>query len=285
MKRIIALGFFDGVHLGHGALLRRTVELAAEYDAAPSVLSFDAPPVKSVELINSPHDRADIIKRQYGISDMIFLHFDEALRRMPWEEFTDRLVSDFGAVHLVAGYDFRFGYMGAGDAEKLRERCALLGVGCDIVGRVELEGGVVSSTRIRALLKNGEIEAANRLLGHPFFLTDTVHNGFRLGRTMGFPTVNMRFESGVMAPKYGVYAGKAYILTTGEVYGCVTNIGVRPTVGGTDAVSVESYLKGFSGNLYGERLRVELSSFIRPETKFASVDELREQIKRDAEYC
>ena len=128
-NRVIALGFFDGVHLGHGALLEETVKTARQIGAAPSVISFDAPPVKAVELINSPHDRADIIRRQYGIDDIIFLHFDDELRTMPWERFVEWLCEDFGAVHLIAGYDFRFGYMGAGNAEKLKEKCASLGIG------------------------------------------------------------------------------------------------------------------------------------------------------------
>lgn len=281
MARVMALGFFDGVHLGHGALLTRTRQVALERSAEPAVLSFDAPPVKAVSLILSPQDRADIIRRQYGIQEVLFLHFDEALRHMPWEEFAERLVTDFGAVHLVAGYDFRFGYQGAGTAALLREKCAALGIGCDIVGKVELDGAAVSSTRIRALLTAGDMAGATRLMGHPWFLTDTVHTGLRLGRTMGFPTVNMRLSPGVLVPRHGVYTGTATRLRDGSRWKCLTNIGQRPTVSAGDQVTVESYLQAFQGSLYGEPLRLELTTFLRPERKFGSLEELQAQIALD----
>ncbi len=124
MKRVIALGFFDGVHIGHGALLKRTSEIAEELGAYPAVMTFDVPPMKSVELITSPAERADIIRRQYGIEDIILLHFDEKMRRMLWNDFILMLRDRYDAVCLVAGYDFRFGYMGDGDSEKLKSECA-----------------------------------------------------------------------------------------------------------------------------------------------------------------
>ena len=286
-KRVIALGFFDGVHLGHGALLRLTVSRAAELGVEPAVISFDVPPSKTLDnepvpLINSSLDRAGIMKRLYGIEDLIFLHFDRELRHMEWWKFIEWLQSDFGAVHLVAGYDFRFGYKGAGNVDLLREKCAQLGIGVDIVDKVSVDGEAVSSTRIRSMLLDGRCEEANSLLGHHHLLTDFVRNGYRFGRTLGTPTINMRFEEGVLVPRHGVYIAQAHILSSGEVYPAVTNIGVRPTVGGEDAVSVESHLLGFSGNLYGKMIRVEFHKFLRPEIKCDQVEQLRDQIRRDA---
>lgn len=286
-QRVIALGFFDGVHLGHAALLKSARELAAEYGVEPAVISFDTPPGKTAEglpvpMINSPLDRADIMRRLYGIEDLIFLHFDDVLRHMPWDIFVEWLRSDFGAVCLVAGYDFRFGYRGAGDAELLRKKCSELGLGCHIVPPVTAGGEPISSTRIRALLAGGQCAEAGELLGHRHLLTDAVRSGYRFGRTLGTPTVNMRFEDGVLVPRHGVYIAEAHILKTGQCWPAVTNIGVRPTVGGKTEVSVESHLLGFEGNLYGFQLRVEFYKFLRDEIRFSKIEDLRDQIRSDA---
>ncbi len=286
-ERVIALGFFDGVHLGHAALLREASRIAGETGVTPAVLSFDTPPGKTIEgrlvpMINSPLDRADILRRLFGLEDLIFLHFDDELRHMAWDRFVEWLKSDFGAVCLVAGWDFRFGYGGYGNAELLREKCGRLGIGCRIIPPVLAEGEPISSTRIRALLEEGKCQEANALLGHRHLLTDTVRHGYRFGRTLGTPTVNMRFEEGVLVPRRGVYIAEAHLLSSGARYPAVTNIGVRPTVGGEDAVSVESHLLGFSGNLYGQRIRVEFYRFLRDEQKFDRIQDLRDRIRQDA---
>lgn len=286
-QRVIALGFFDGVHLGHAALLRAACTLAGQYNVTPAVISFDTPPGKAIDgqpvpMINSPLDRADIMRRLFGVEDLIFLHFDDELRHMPWDRFVKWLKTDFGAVCLVAGYDFRFGYRGAGNAELLEEKCAELGIGCHIVPPVLWDGEPVSSTRIRALLLDGQCQTAASLLGHRHFLTDTVRSGYRFGRTLGTPTINMRFEEGVLVPRHGVYIAEAHILQSNQCFPAVTNIGVRPTVGGETVVSVESHLLGFEGNLYGRRIRVELYKFLRDEIKFDRIEQLRDQIRADA---
>ncbi len=286
-RRVIALGFFDGVHLGHAALLKAAAELAAQYKVTPAVISFDTPPEKTIDgqpvpMINSPLDRADIMRRLFGIDDLIFLHFDDELRHMPWDRFVEWLKTDFGAVCLVAGYDFRFGFKGAGNAELLNRKCAELGIGCHIVPPVLFDGEPISSTRIRALLLDGQCRKAVALLGHRHFLTDAVRSGYRFGRTLGTPTINMRFEDGVLVPRHGVYIAEAHILQSGQCFPAVTNIGVRPTVGGETAVSVESHLLGFDGNLYGRRIRVELYRFLRDEIKFDRIEQLRDQIRSDA---
>ncbi len=286
-QRVIALGFFDGVHLGHAALLIEARRLAEKYGVEPAVISFDTPPCKTVDglpvpMINSPLDRADIMRRLYGIDDLIFLHFDDELRHMAWDRFVEWLKNDFGAVCLVAGCDFRFGYKGAGSAELLRQKCGELNLGCFIVPPVLAGGEPISSTRIRSLLIEGHCREAVELLGHRHLLTDAVRSGYRFGRTLGTPTINMRFEDGVLIPRHGVYIAEAHILKTGQCYPAVTNIGVRPTVGGKSAVSVESHLLGFDGNLYGHQIRVEFYRFLRDERKFDKIEQLRNQIRHDA---
>ena len=197
--KVIALGFFDGVHLGHGALLRRTVEEAKRRGVRSAVFTWAQPPKEvvtgvPVPLINSPEDRADLARRIYGIQQVILAPFDEAMMTMPWQDFiTELLVKRHGAVHLVAGHDYHFGYKNQGDPRLLQEKCRELGIGCDIIPKVELEGVTVSSTYIRTLVEAGDVERAALFLGHRHCLTQTVVHGHRLGRTLGIPTVNLTF--------------------------------------------------------------------------------------------
>ena len=286
-KRVIALGFFDGVHIGHGELLKRTKERAAEHHAMPSVLSFDVHPDtlvfgKEVPLINSAIGREEIIRRCYGIENVVFIHFNRRVMQMDWRDFLEDLIRDLQICHIVVGHDFCFGYKGLGTAERLRQYCAEHGLGCDVIPPVMLDGQIVSSTHIRELIAAGKIEEANRWLGHPHTLADTVHSGYHLGRKLGTPTINMFFPHGVIVPRHGVYATKVY-LESGESYIAVTNVGVRPTVSQDDRVSVESHLLDYSGNLYGRQARVEFYSFLRDETKFSDYAALSEQIHKDAE--
>ena len=287
IKRAIALGFFDGVHLGHAALLNKTKERAAQEGASPSVLSFDVHPDnlvfgKEVPLINSPIGREEIIRREFGIDNVVFIHFNQHVMRMPWKEFIDAIIEELRICWIVVGHDFCFGYRGEGTAERLRDYCAQRGIGCDIIPPVTLDGRVSSSTYIRTLIAAGDMEQANRYLGHPHMLADTVHSGYHLGAKMGAPTINMYFPEGVIVPRHGVYAAKVF-LEDGSGYVAVTNVGVRPTVSDNNRVNVESHLLDYSGNLYGRQARVEFYKFLREEKKFDGFEELSAQIKRDAE--
>ena len=286
IKRAIALGFFDGVHLGHGALLEQTKKRAAELGAIPSVLSFDVHPDtlvfgKEVPLINSALGREEIIRRCYGIDNVVFIHFNKHTMRMPWQEFADTIIEELNLAWIVVGYDFCFGYKGEGTAEKLKAYCAERGVGCDIIQPVTLDGHVVSSTYIRSLIAAGDMEQATRYLGHPHTLQDTVHSGYHLGTKIGAPTINMRFPDGVLIPRHGVYAAKVF-LEDGSEHVAVTNVGVRPTFSEGGRVTVESHLLNYAGNLYGRQARVEFHKFLRPEVKFDTFEELKAQIRRDA---
>ena len=285
-KTVIALGFFDGVHRGHGALLRKAAERAGELNAAPAVFTFDRSPKefvtgKPVLLINSNDDRRDIIRRVYGIQRVIFAPFDREMMTMPWQDFiTELLVKQYGAVHLVAGHDYRFGHKNEGTVERLREKCRELGLGCDIIPKVELEGITVSSTYIRTLLEQGDVERAALFLGHPHCLSQTVRHGQRLGRTIGIPTVNLAVPAHVLTPKRGVYITRAF-LPDGRSCPGVTNVGTRPTVTEGDTVSVETYLLGFDGDLYGQTVRLDFYKRLRGEVKFPSLEALRQEILRN----
>lgn len=285
-KKVMALGFFDGIHIGHAALMNMIIKRAQEYDAEPAVLTFDVHPdslvfKKNVPLINSADDRERILSRCFGIDDVVVVHFSQSVMHMDWKVFIDELIDDMDLCHIVVGHDFKFGYKGLGTAEKLKEYCAQRGVGCDIIPPVCKDGVIVSSTLIRGLIESGEIEKANEYLGRPHTLTDVVRSGYHLGTQMGTPTINMRFPDGVIIPRHGVYAAKAYV--AGEEYMSVTNVGVRPTVSEDGGVNVESFLLDFTGNLYGRLVRLDFYKFMRPERKFDDIDELAAQIKHDAE--
>lgn len=283
---VLALGFFDGVHRGHAALLRQAV-LVSEREGIPSaVMTFDTHPDtlvrgEPVELINSAPDRAWLIRHYFHIDRVEFFRFTEDTMRTPWRTFLDTIRSELGAVHFVVGYDFRFGWRGEGTAALLRDYCRENALGCDIIDPVVIDGITVSSTYIRGLLKAGNMREAERFMGHPHILSDMVRHGRALGRKLGAPTVNMRFAPGVLIPRYGVYAAKAHLRE--GVFSAVTNIGVRPTVSSDNTVSVESHLLDYSGNLYGRPVLLEFVEHIRDEIAFSSVDELSAQISADTE--
>lgn len=285
-KKVMALGFFDGIHIGHGALMERTRAVAESLGAESAVLTFDIHPdtfVKGerVELINSAADRSYILSRWFGIDNVYFIHFNEQTMRMHWQDFIENIIETYNAVHFVVGHDFCFGYRGQGKATVLKAYCEEHGLGCDIIEPVMRDGQVISSTLIRSLLAAGETEKANEYLGHPHVLTDTVRTGYRIGRsTLDAPTINMVFGEGVLIPRRGVYATRVVLPDGNHV--AVTNVGVRPTFGG-DRVTVETNILDYEADLYGQKVCVEFHAFIRPERRFDSPEALMRQIKLDTQ--
>ncbi len=287
-KRVIALGFFDGVHLGHAALLRRTAEEAQKRGCIPAVFTFDRPPKEVVTgvpcpLINSPEDRRDLVRRLYGIKEVIMAPFDQEMMTTSWEDFVVKLlVGRWRAVHLVAGHDHRFGHKNQGTPELLQEKCAQLGLGCDIIPKVEISGVTVSSTYIRRLVELGQVERANRFLGHPHTLTGAVRHGRGLGTSRLFPTANLTVPPHVLVPSHGVYATQVHF-PDGQSRPAVTNVGTRPTVNNGTDVTVEACILDFDGDLYGQTLRLEFYRHLRDEIRFSSLNALRDQIAMDAQ--
>ena len=287
-EKVIALGFLDGVHLGHAALLRRTVEAAAQRGVTPAVFTFDRPPKEVVTgvpcpLINSAEDRRELVRRLYGIQEVIMVPFDREMMTTPWDKFvTDILVGRYHAVHLVAGHDHHFGHKNQGSPELLLEKCAELGLGCDIIPKVEVGGITVSSTYIRRLVELGQISRANRFLGHPHTLTGSVRHGRGIGSSRLYPTANLIIPPHVLVPSHGVYVTRA-TLPEGASYAAVTNVGTRPTVNNGTDITVEACLLDFEGDLYGKTLRLEFFEHLRDEVRFDSLDALKAQIAADAE--
>lgn len=282
-RTIYALGFFDGVHLGHQALLKAAVELAADTGAIPGAVTFSSHPDslilgKTPKLLNTGEDRNALLGA-YGIQSIFELPFDEEVKNTHWSSFLAQLVES-GAAGFVCGDDFRFGAGGLGTPKKLAAFCQKRGIPYAVVPQQEIDGVRVSSTHIRQLLEQGEMEQANRFLGHPHILSGEVVEGRKLGRTIGIPTANMEIPEGLAVPRLGVYAGVTVV--DGKNYLTVTNIGSRPTVGGHQ-VRAESWLLDFEGDLYGKPMTLAFLKFLRPEKKFESLEELKAQILLDAE--
>ena len=287
-EKVIALGFFDGVHLGHAALLRRTVEEAARRGVTSAVFTFDRPPKEVVTgqpcpLINSPGDRADLMRRLFGIQEVIMVPFDQEMMTTSWEDYIKKiLVERYHAVHLVAGHDHHFGHKNQGSPDLLVQKCRELGLGCDIIPKVEISGITVSSSYIRRLVELGQIDRANRYLGHPHILTSTVLHGRGIGSSRLFPTANLAIPPHVLVPSHGVYVTRV-TLADGSAYPAVTNVGTRPTVDNGSDVTVEACLLDFEGDLYGQPIRLEYFQHIRDEIRFDSLDALKAQIAADVE--
>ncbi len=281
-KTIYALGFFDGVHTGHQALLKACRLLAREMGAKAGVLTFENHPSallagSATGLLTTPAERKRLFLEQ-GMEEILCLPFDKALQQMSWQAFYSLLRQRYGAGGFVCGEDFRFGAGGKGTALLLQEKCRQDGLPCTVVPQQKIGEEAVSSSKIRRLLEAGDVKKANLFLGRPHRLTGQVLPGKQLGRTIGIPTANIPYPvQGVQLP-YGVYAALAWV--DGKSYRAVTNIGTRPTVNG-QGVTVESWLEDFTGDLYGKEISLEFFAYLRPEQKFGALGELKAQIAAD----
>ena len=281
-KYILALGFFDGAHLGHQALLTAGTHLAERAGCDAGAVIFTSHPDTLVAgrtppLINTVQERKRLLLG-YGVSGFLELPFDRAMMNMHWQTFLEMLL-DKGAAGFVCGDDFRFGKGGEGNACLLAQFCRERELPYAVVPEQTVDGARVSSTRIRALIEGGKMAEAARLLGHPHILSGTVVPGRQLGRTIGIPTANLALPDGVICPAFGVYACRA--VADGREYMAVTNVGVRPTVSGS-GVTVEPWLLDFDSDLYGKELTLEFYAFLRPERKFDSLEELQAEIRKNA---
>ncbi len=287
----IALGCFDGVHLGHAALFRTLRENAAGRKCA--AWTFAPPedgklcPVKGKPRIVSFEHKCELLS-QNGVDHAFLYDFSEVCS-LSCEEFVDKiLIGECGCGLAVCGYNFTFGRYASGNADTLRDLLSRHGIKTLIVENVQTDGISVSSEGIREALAVGDVELAEKMLGREYTVKAPVIGGRHLGRKWGFPTVNQHFFDGAAVPRKGVYASSCII--DGKKYGAVTNIGVRPTVSeGKDTVTAETHIFDFTGDLYGKTLSVAIKHFIRPEKRFENGDELKnavlEDIETAREYC
>ena len=274
-KTIYALGFFDGVHIGHAALLATCREVAREGRWNSGVVTFSAHPDTLVmgqtpRLINTPADRERLLRQGYGMDTVVTLPFDKKMRDTPWKDYLELLRRDYDAAGFVCGADFRFGAGGAGNAGLLAIYCRAESLPWAVVPEQTLDGIRISSTYIRELIEGGEMSTAVKFLGHPHILTGQVIHGRHLGSTLGIPTANLRLPPELAVPKFGVYICRCVI--DGKPY---------PAVSGQD-VTVEPWILDYEGDLYGRELTLEFCRFLRPERKFPDLQSLKEEILRNA---
>ena len=270
-----ALGSFDGLHLGHHQVIGNTFSSSG---LRPAVVTFQQNPSaslqkKPVPLLTTNEQKLALLE-EIGMDTVYLLPFDQ-IRDMEPEAFVEILYRVCRVRKLCCGFNFRFGKNGRGDAALLETLCRQWKIELCVVPPVLVGGEAVSSTRIRSYLEEGNVQQAGQLLGRPFGYDFEVTHGRQLGRTWGTPTINQPFPQGYVLPRFGVYA--SLVTIEGKKYYGVTNIGIKPTVGSDCALS-ETWIPEFSGNLYGKKVPVELLDFIRPEKKFDSLDQLKNEI-------
>lgn len=283
-RTAVALGYFDGLHLGHMGVIGAAM---AQKDLAPAVFTFNCdttlPKFRGPEDIISFENKRELMER-IGVKYLFAPDYAEVCTLTDEEFVKSILIGRLNAGFACCGRSFRFGKGGCGTPERLAEIGAKYGMRTEIVQDVCLDGQVISSTRIREHIRRGEIEQANRLLGYELWYRLPVVKGNEIGRTISFPTINQVIPDTNIIPKYGVY--KSIVEVGGKQYKGVTNIGVKPTVqhrnDGTGAV-METHIIGFDGDLYGQNIAVALVRYIRPEVRFSGLEELKQQISRDKE--
>ena len=284
-KNVVALGKFDGIHIGHRKLIETAVSAAKTKNMKTLVYTIVSEGGKS---ITGDLEKEKIILG-LGADSVIKQMLTDDFRSLAPEEFVKKiLVEKLCAGHIVVGYNFKFGVNRSGNADTLLRLCKKYDLGITVIESVNAadESGnyiPVSSTRIRSLIEIGRMEEAKRCLGRCFSISGTVSEGKKLGRTIGFPTVNIYPNENVLVPKHGVYAVK--LSMGGESYTAVANVGINPTVENGGNIKVESYIFNYSGkDLYGEFIKVEFIEFVRPEINFGNLELLKNQIEKDKQY-
>src|SRR5690625_148261 len=284
-ETVCAIGFFDGIHKGHQQVIKRAVQSAKEKNMESAVITFHPHPsvvlkqdTQHVKYITPLREKQGILQK-LAVDRLYIITFNQQLSLLSPQEFIDQFITGLHIKHLIAGFDYTYGHKGKGNMDDL-PTYAQGAFTSEVIDKFEMDGEKVSSTKIRHLLAQGEIEKVNELLGRPLRITGTVVEGDRRGNTIGYPTANIEVSEDVLLPQSGVYAVKVVYKNTS--YDGMANLGVKPTFhSDKKEPAIEVNIFDFEGDLYGEELKVEWYRFIRNEKKFAGVDELIGQIKMD----
>lgn len=284
-KTYVAIGAFDGIHIGHRTLIKKAVNEAKKNGGKSIVFTFLNHPLeivnskKAPKLINSLEEKKHIIE-QLGVDYLILQPFTKEFSdKTPKEFVADILEKILKAKKIFVGFNFTFGRGGNGTTDSLKILCDEKGIDVNIEEAIKMEEKVVSSTYIRQMLSQGKLEIANRCLGQPFLIMGVVEHGRKLGRVLGFPTANLKILNKIYPP-FGIYGGKVKIENEDRVYDAVINIGKNPTLK-PDEKSIEVHILDFNRDIYGKKIYVSLYEFLREEKKFNSMDELKETIAKD----
>lgn len=274
----VAIGTFDGFHTGHKYLIDRLASIARKRRLKSAIITLSSPVRKSSLLLTTLEEKIALLKHQ-PVDMISVLRTGPEVTSLPAEDFFAKfIVGEMGARHIVVGTNFAFGHNREGDIDWLRKRCKKAGIALETVRPLEQDGGPVSSSRIRALLHEGSISAANRLLGRPYLITGIPVKGRQLGRKIGFPTINLGVSAKKLLPP-GIFAGITE--KNGKYFPAAVNIGTRPTVERNGSLLVEIFLLDFKGNWPRKKTRLYLLKHIRSEKRFSGIDKLKEQITKD----
>lgn len=283
----IALGSFDGLHKGHLTLMYELVKLSKENGAKSMVYTFANHPLSVITPNSKPkilmtNEKKLKVLESLGIDLVCLDKFDNELMSKTPEEFIKMLLDKFNAKGFIVGFNYRFGYKNKGDIKLLEELGEKYNFTVSVLDAYKEKGCIISSTKIREFIAKGEIEMANELLTREFLLTGEVVKGKQLGRTIGFPTANLKVDESLVLPKIGVYYTNVEI--DGEIFKGITSVGNNPTVNG-EKITVETYILNFSKDIYGKHIKVYFIESIRGQIKFDSLDELKKQLEKDKMFA
>lgn len=286
-EKVIALGNFDGFHIGHMELVKKCEAISRDHNYESMVLSFKNNPLNfirkdaSIKYLMTNEEKIELLKDK--IDYLLLLNFDEKILNIRPREFLDILKQNFNIKAIVTGFNFRFGYRNLGDNHFLHKFCKENGIKLEVVLPVIYNEKVVNSTYIRELLLSyGNVKLVNILLGRKFCITGKVVRGNKLGRTIGFPTANLQFDSQMATPLNGVYYTEVEIL--GKKFKSITSVGYNITVSTDKNIKIESYLFDFHHDIYGKNIKIYFLERIRDELKFNNINELKNQIQIDINY-
>jgi len=284
-KVALTIGKFNGFHLGHQTLLRDITKTAAEQGMTPKILKLVT---KDGDIFDKVEVEGFLKDRFPSIEGVEYITFSPEFAKMSPEEFVSEvLVKQMNVGYVAVGVDFRFGKDRAGDTDTLRELGSKYGFEVSILEKLMIEGSIVSSSLIREKLSEGDMDSTQVYLGRPYSIKGTVESGKKLGRTLGYPTVNISLDSDKILPRYGVYSSVVRIFDGNEWHNHrgITNIGKRPSIDDGDNATVESFIYDFNDDIYGFDVIIVPEVFIRGEIRFSSLDELTQQITRDIDYA
>lgn len=283
----VALGSFDGLHKGHLTLVNKVVELSKKNDGLSMVYTFKNHPLEIIDESKAPKvimdndEKLNILEKE-GINISCLVKFDKKFMLIEPEEFIREIIEKFNVKAIVVGFNYKFGFKNKGDVNLLRDLSEKLNFDLYVMSALEDEGVVISSTFIRGLIKDGEINRVTELLTRPYSIKGEVIHGKQLGRTIGFPTANLNITANTVLPAMGVYYTNVEL--DGEIYRGITSVGNNPTVNGK-TITVETNILDFSGDIYGKEIRVYFIERMRGNVKFNSLDELKNQLKSDKNFA
>lgn len=280
---VACIGYFDGVHLGHQALITKTIERAKEIGAKSMLITFHPDPwsvinrKSNVKHITPLKTKLEVIE-SFGIDEVVIMKFDSSFSKLSPDDFVNHVLIGLGIVELVIGSDFKFGHKGAGNVSYLKENFGHA-IYTHEVNLEETDQDIISSTYLIQTILRGEVDTTEKLLGRPYKISGFVIHGSKTGRKIGFPTANLKIEDEFVIPKEGVYAG--YVYVGGSKYQSIVNIGYNPTINTRDELSIETHILDFDQVIYGEVIHQTFNKRLRDELKFDSVDALIDQMEND----